>query len=135
MANTRGNKIVIDTGVKSLDIIRDGENVGVFRFNPSDYDEAMRHAGIVSELEEKQSEYITKAKALDESGTAKDKVDFLAGFTRDMRDKIDSVYGDGTSDMLFGDALVIEAVLSFFNQLKPFYAEASTARKQSALKK
>lgn len=138
MANTSKklpNKLIIDTGVKRIDIIRNGENVGVFTFNPTDYVEAQKHANIITELEQQQKEYAAKAAELDKNGTDKEKIDFFVDFLGGFLEKIDDVYGDGTSDMLFGGALDIDAILSFFKQLQPFYAEASEQRKAKALKK
>lgn len=125
----------IDTGNISLDIIRDGTIVGVFQFNPTDIVQAKKHAEIVEELERNQTEILAKAKELDEHGTKLDSTKFMEDFVVDIRGKIDAVYGAGNSDMLFGDCLNVDNIISFFEQLQPYYAEASKKRKAKYQKK
>jgi hypothetical protein len=55
------NELHISTGSVRLDIIRDGENVGVFKFNPKDISEAQRYSEVVTEMEKKRVTYLEKA--------------------------------------------------------------------------
>lgn len=136
MANkNKPEQIIIDTGEKKIDIVRNGKKVGIFVFHPADYAEAQRHANIIVELEQQQAEYGEKAAKLEETGSDSEKIDFFVEFLQGILHKIDVVYGDGTSAMLFGGVLDIDAILSFFQQLQPYYQEASEARKNRVLKK
>lgn len=127
------NCIEIETSVITIPVKRNGVEVGVFMFNPHDFAEAERHANIVDELEKQQKEYEEMAKKLDKDGTPKEVINFFACFIRDILKKIDNVYGEGTSNILFGSALDMTAVLSFFRQIKPYYEAASEERKQKAM--
>lgn len=122
-------EILINTGRIELDIKRDGKKVGVFTFNPSDINETKKHAKIVEDLEESQKEQLDRIKEIDDHGSTLDSVTFMEEFTKDICNKIDVIYGDGTSDMLFGDCLNVDTIISFFNQLQPYYASASEMRK------
>lgn len=123
-------ELLINTGKIELDINRDGEKVGVFSFNPTSLDESKKHAEIVEKLENGQEELTKKAKELDKSGTELERIDFMKEFVTDMRDKIDEVYGEGTSELCFGNCYSAEVITDFFVQLKPYYEEASKKRKE-----
>lgn len=120
----------INTGVIELGIIRDGKEVGTFTFNPTNLDESRKHAEIVEKLEREQAEQLEKAKALDEHGTNMERIDFIKGFVADMRNKIDEIYGEGTSEVIFGDCYSAEVITDFFVQLTPYYESASRKRKE-----
>lgn len=122
-------KLQIDTGLIELEIERDGKKVGVLIFNPASLDESRKHAEIVEKLENGQAELMKKAKELDVNGTDVERIDFMKDFVTDMRNKIDAVYGDGTSDMCFGNCYSAEVITDFFVQLKPYYEKASKDRK------
>lgn len=122
-------KLQINTGLIELDIERDGKRIGVFSFNPTNLDESKKHAEIVEKLEKEQPAQLAKAKELDENGTGLERIDFMKEFVTDMRGKIDDVYGEGTSEMCFGDCYNAEVITDFFVQLKPYYEKASSERK------
>lgn len=122
-------KLQINTGVIELDIERDGKKVGKFSFNPTNLSESRKHAEIVDKLEKEQTAQLAKAKELDENGTSFERIDFMKEFVTDMRNKIDEVYGEGTSEMCFGDCYSAEVITDFFVQLKPYYKKASAERK------
>ena len=122
------NELHISTGAVRLDIIRDDENVGVFKFNPKNLAEAQRYAEVVSEMEKKKVEYLEKAKTLDAENDTKGKIDFLIEYVKEMRNDIDKIYGEGTSDLVFGDTLDIDMFFDFIEGLAPYYKKASSER-------
>lgn len=129
------SELHISTGAVRLDIIRDGENVGVFRFNPKDIAEAQRYSEVVTEMEAKRVEYLQKAREIDAENDVKKKIDFLVGFVQDMRADIDKIYGEGTSDLAFGDTLDIDMFFDFIEGLAPYYKKASSERTAKYKKK
>lgn len=122
------NELHISTGAVRLDIIRDGENVGVFKFNPKDISEAQRYSEVVTEMENKRVKYLEKAKTLDAENDIKAKIDFLAEYVKEMRNDIDKIYGEGTSNLAFGDTLDIDMFFDFIEGLAPYYKKASSER-------
>ena len=109
------DEIRISSGAKSVNIVRDGERVGVFTFNPKDVKEAQRHSEIVAEMEVKREKYIKKAMDLDKANDA-------------QHNDIDRIYGDGTSKMVFGDTLELDMISDFLRSLTPYYKKASEER-------
>lgn len=130
VTDIKKDEIIIDDGVIELDINRGGKVVGVFRFNPSDLEESERHARITEEIEKNHEEQAAKAKEIDEKGSTLDGIEYLKNFVVDMHDKIDCVYGSGTSKLLFGECKSIDMIVSFFNQLQPYYEKASQKRRE-----
>lgn len=122
------SQLQISTGAVKLDIIRDGENVGVFKFNPRDIGEAQRYGKVVAEMESKKVDYLKTAVELDESDDVGSKIDFLAEYVGDLRKDIDKIYGEGTSQLVFGNALNIDMFFDFLSSLAPYYKQASSER-------
>lgn len=118
-----------NSGKIELKINRDGNIVGLFTFNPYNLKESQKHAEIVENIEKEQPELLKKAKNVDENGTALESINFRLEFIEDLREKIDNVYGEGTSELLFGDCYSEEMIIDFFEQLKPYYEKASKERK------
>lgn len=129
------DEIRISSGAKSVNIVRDGKNVGVFTFNPKDVKEAQRHSEIVAEMEVKREKYIEKATELDKGNDTQAKIDFLAEFIADIHNDIDKVYGSGTSKMVFGDTLELDMISDFLRSLAPHYTKASEERTAKYKKK
>ena len=127
--------ILISSGAKSVNIVRDGEKVGVFTFNPKDVKEAQRHSEIVAEMEVKREKYIEKATELDKGNDVQAKIDFLAEFIADIHNDIDKVYGSGTSKMVFGDTLELDMISDFLRSLAHHYTKASEERTAKYKKK
>jgi len=116
----------IDTGVKRV-VINDGPEF--IEFNPSDLIFVEKFYHIMKLLEEKQTEYrvkyegLSKDQALGSDGVPTNMPEAMA-LMREicifMRAQIDKLIGEGTSQKVFGDALVLEAIIQFFNGLMPF---------------
>ena len=122
------DEIRISSGAKSVNIVRDGEIVGVFTFNPKNLAEAQRYTEVVSEMEKKRVEYLERAKTLDAENDIKGKIDFLIEYVKEMRNDIDKIYGEGTSNLGFGDTLDIDMFFDFIEGLAPYYKKASSER-------
>ena len=129
------DEIRISSGAKSVNIVRNGEKVGVFTFNPKDVKEAQRHSEIVAEMEVKREKYIEKATELDKGNDVQAKIDFLAEFIADIHNDIDKVYGSGTSKMVFGDTLELDMISDFLRSLALHYTKASEERTAKYKKK
>jgi len=109
----------------------------VIEFNPSDIAFAERFYALLKEFDHKQAEYRQRAEeldavaGLDELGIPKRTPEGLA-LLRDiciyMREKVDYLFGAGTSQKAFGDALEIELFEQFFNGVAPFIQKARSER-------
>lgn len=117
----------INTGGIRLCINDDPERV--ISFNPEDLSFVERFYALLGDFEEKEKEYKAKAEVLqpdeetDEFGIPKNfgSVLTLLHETCDfMREKIDSVFGSGTSQMAFGDANTLDMFEQFFTGITPF---------------
>ncbi|MGX8711628.1 MAG: hypothetical protein ACQGTM_15455 [bacterium] len=105
----------------------------VIAFNPTDISFAERFYSLLSEFEEKEKEYQQKVEALknnveiDAFGIPKNFGPALAllretsGF---LREKIDDVFGAGTSQAAFGDANTLDMFEQFFGGITPFVQKA-----------
>jgi hypothetical protein len=121
----------INTGEIRLCVNDDPDRV--IAFNPTDISFAERFYGLLSEFEEKEKEYRHKAEALqgnteiDSLGIPKNFGGALAllretcGF---LREKIDEVFGAGTSQAAFGDANTLDMFEQFFTGITPFVQKA-----------
>lgn len=129
------DSIRIDAGIKRVMINDDPDRV--LEFNPSDVGWVERFYSLIGDFEAQQEAFERRAEAVD----ADDAVDQLglpanAGarlqFMRDlvgyMHDKIDGLFGDGTAQMLFGEAMSIEMVLQFFEGITPHIASERESR-------
>jgi hypothetical protein len=118
------DSLQINTGEKRIPIVRDGESVGEIVFNPSDVVWVERFYKIVSEFQITLTDYQTRYKALEKDKDGKPvQVDVSLALLHDactyVREKIDYVFGSGTSQLVFGDAMVIEVFPQFFDGITP----------------
>lgn len=127
------DKISLSTGTKRIAIERDGVVTGELKFNPSDATFAERFYNLYSELTKKLEEYDRKAKALAEQAqadgygvpdNAKEQLDVLLEGCRYLRDKIDELFGAGTSEAAFGDVLDPGLFIQLLTAIMPFFEEA-----------
>ena len=123
----------IRTGQVSLRILDDeGNERGVFSFNPEDVASAKRFMEIRKELVEKRSEFeVKEAQCTDDES----KVDLLNEIVDYFEATIDGCFGEGSSKLLFGEAKTLAMFSDFFDGIAPYYAEASKKRKAKYLKK
>jgi hypothetical protein len=118
--------IRIDTGVKRV-TINDGPEY--LEFNPSDIIFAEKFYRLINEFENKKVEYLARAEEIDKNtekdsnGIAKNIPEGLAlmheicNFTEE---RIDSLFGEGSSKKLFGEALSLNMFEQFFTGITPF---------------
>lgn len=127
----------IDTGVKKIAIQRDDQPECFIEFNPSDVAFAERFYALLGDFEGKlkdfqvRSEEIDKNADLDGRGIPVNLPERLA-LTRDacmfIRGKIDDLFGPGTSQAVFGDALTLDMFTQFFEGITPFIKVARTEK-------
>ena len=125
----------INTGEKRIAINGDPERVIVF--NPSDVRFAERFYGLIKEFEDKLKEYQPRSEEIeihqdvDENGVPlnlPDKLALMREVCEYMRSKIDELFGAGTSQKAFGDALVLGVFEQFFVGITPFIQAARTEK-------
>lgn len=127
----------IDAGVIRITVNDDPNRV--ISFNPEDVLFAEKFYNLLQEFQEKQKEYeirlneIKAAEVLDETGIPKNLSDTLTVVEEIcdfMRNKIDEVFGAGTSNVAFGEAKSLTMIEQFFQGIVPFI-QAGRAQKLS----
>ena len=123
---------VLNTGVKRIAIFEnetdEAEGIeprGIFKFNPTDVTEARKIMELQSTYEQEKEEYVAKEKACE---TELDKFKVLEEFAQMYRNKLDYIYGNGTTQALFGDSLTYDMFGQFFEMITEQYAEYSKKR-------
>ena len=128
----------ISTGEKRIPITRDGQSVGELVFNPSDAMFAEKFYKIFDEFKTTLTEYQARYDAL-EKDSDDAPVDTEAGLRliHDtcvyVREKIDYVFGAGTSQIVFGDVLKMDIFYQFFDGVLPFIKAARNEKLASYL--
>jgi hypothetical protein len=127
--------IRIETGVKTLMVNDDPTRV--ISFNPGDVAFAERFYQLLKDFEVKQVEYQKRADELDarqgvdEFGAPANLADGIA-LMRDicnfLRERIDHLFGTGTSKAAFGDAMSLEMFEQFFAGIMPYIQKARSAK-------
>ena len=105
----------------------------VIEFNPEDLSFAERFYSLLSEFEAKEKEYQAQASELNKNtevdgyGIPKNfgaSLDLLHETCTYLRKKIDSVFGEGTSQKAFGTANTLTMFEQFFVGLTPYVQHA-----------
>lgn len=128
------DSIKIDVGIKRV-CINDDET-RVIEFNPTDVTFAERFYSLVRDFDAKQADYLARAEAIQtddvESGLA-----LLHEICDYMRGQIDFLFGEGSSQAAFGEALSLDAIGQFLEGITPFiqFARAEKLAKYSPQKK
>ena len=135
--------ITIDTGTKRITINDDPDRV--LEFNPSDVLFAEKFYALLAEFETQMENYRTQiaaaeaVTATDEKGlpiNAAARIALVRETCEYVRSKIDFLFGEGTSEMVFGDVLNLDVFTQFFAGIIPFIQEArSEAVKKYAVPK
>ncbi|MDD2921474.1 MAG: hypothetical protein PHQ36_04240 [Anaerolineales bacterium] len=124
----------IDTGEIRLAVNDDPERV--IAFNPKDVVFVERFYALFGEFEKKMNEYETRAHILDrqqdvdEHGMHKNAAARLALMRESCeyaRKKIDNLFGDGTSQKAFGNAMTFDVFHQFFDGITPFIKKTRIA--------
>jgi len=131
------DSLQITTGEKRIPIVRDGQNVGEIVFNPSDVLFAERFYKLIGEFDTRFAEYQEKAKTL-VAVTEKDKHDFPINtdaqieLTKEVcvyiKERIDILFGAGTSQIVFGDVLNVDMFGDFFTGIQPHIQKARSEK-------
>ncbi len=123
--------IRIDTGEVRL-LINDDEN-RVIAFNPNDISFLEAFFELLEDFEKKEKEFRNEERVLnankdvDKHGFPKNikgKIALNRKICRYMREKVDSVFGEGTSDTAFGKANTMDMFSQFFDGVTPFIKSA-----------
>jgi hypothetical protein len=125
----------IDTGTKRIMINDDPNNV--LEFNPADVAFAEAFYQLMKNFEEKQVEYSARAEALDKNKAVdstgvpinfQEGMELLREINIFMRGEIDILFGAGTSQKLFGNAVNLQMFTQLFEGITPFIASARVAK-------
>jgi len=120
------DSLQVRTGQVSLHILDDdGEERGIFRFNPEDIECAKRLVELQSIISQKNEEFIQRNK---ECTTAEERLALLSDTVSYYRSIIDDCFGIGTSDIVFGNANTLSMFTDFIDGITPYYAKASKER-------
>lgn len=127
----------IETGKVEIQVKRDGKEQGVISFDPSDILFAEKFYRLISEFEMKMVEYQGRSEKIDsESGVDEngipvnfsERVELLKDVSAFMREKIDILFGEGTSQIAFGDYVGLDMLSQFFNGVTPFIRKTRQAK-------
>lgn len=120
------DSLQVRTGQVSLRILDDnGDERGIFTFNPTDIESTKRIIGLREVITQKQEEYIEADK---EMKTAEERINLLSEIVNDLRDTVDKCFGEGTSQTVFGDAHSLSMFNDFIEGITPYYQKASDQR-------
>lgn len=123
------NSIRIDTGSIRLQINDGPDHI---EFNPKDVLFIERFYGLARALETKSTEYQRRSDELGLEQAGEDEMleKMPAGLVllreacEFMRAEIDTVFGEGTSQKLFGDVLALDMISNFLDAITPYIQEA-----------
>jgi len=118
----------INLGNVSLKIVDENNNEkGIFTFNPNDINTANKFFDLLAELDIKKEEFTKR-----ESELAEDDIKGKLALTLEVIDyfenKIDNIFGSGSSELIFGQTKSIDMFKDFFEGLMPYYQKASQNR-------
>ena len=120
------DSLQVRTGQISLRILDDeGEERGIFRFNPEDIESAKRVIALQDEITTKMEEFTKRDEACT---TAEERVALLSETVSYFRNIIDNCFGAGTSDLVFGTAHTLSMFTDFIEGITPYYTKASAER-------
>ena len=122
----------INTGIVSLAIMRDGKDTGTLSFNPTDTLFAERFYALLGELQKSLNDYKARGielskKGFDQDGVpvnVEEQIAMQIQLCNYLREKIDKIFGEGTSQKLFGEVRNLEIYQQFFDGILPFFQQA-----------
>ena len=123
----------IDTGVKSIEIIRDGEHVGDVKFSTSD-------PALLARLRtvSKKAEEIQASANLSDTADIDAALDEAIRIDKETRDLLDWAFGAPVSDVVFGDSFCfttsagVTAMEQFLAGIMPIVEESFSAEVAAA---
>jgi hypothetical protein len=129
------DSLKINTGIKRIMINDDPDNI--ITFNPSDVAFAERFYSLISEFEGKLAEFKARSEAIDANTEVdindipvnlQDRLDLMRDACIYIRERIDHLFGDGTSQKVFGDVLNLDCFTQFFEGITPFIQTARSEK-------
>lgn len=133
------DSLVLTTSEKRITITRDGANVGTVVFNPEDVTFAERFYKIMGEFQERYNEFSQRAKVIDANQTLDtdglpvntgERIAFLKDACQYFRERIDILFGIGTSQVAFGDVMELEIFPQFLQGIAPYIQQARASKLQ-----
>jgi hypothetical protein len=121
------DSLQINTGEKHIAI--NGDENRVIVFNPTDVIFAEKFYNLVGDFENKLTEYQRRGEVIDENQVTDKKgvpsnLDERLALLREVceyvRERIDHLFGIGTSQKAFGDTLSLDVFQQFFTGITPF---------------
>jgi hypothetical protein len=125
----------IDSGLKRVAI--NGDPDRVIEFNPKDVLFMERFYELIREFETKEAEFSERAAQLEQDdavdsyglpANAAERIDLMKDICTFLRERIDRVFGSGTSEKAFGDALGLDMFEQFFTGITPFIETARSEK-------
>lgn len=116
----------IRTGEVRIRILDDrDEERGIFKFNPEDIETTKKFLNVQKEFEVKQKEFLDKSEMCT---TPDEKIELLSEIVDYLKTTIDDCFGQGSSQILFGDSCSLTMFEDFFEGITPYYEQASKTR-------
>jgi len=108
-----------------------GDENRIIEFNPNDILFTERYYAMYAEFRKKQTELEAKAKELETGELDVDgmpinldqQIEFMKQTCQFVYEKIDGLFGPGTSQKAFGDALDFEMIGQFFEGISPYFSK------------
>lgn len=120
------DSLKISTGRVRLQIVDEaGNQRGIFSFNPTDVESAKRILEIQKDYEVKVKEFSAK---IDTADTIDEKIALMNEIVTYFKSIIDDCFGEGSSQILFGDEKSLDMFYDFFEGITPYYEKASKER-------
>ena len=102
----------IKTGKVGIVILDDfGNERGIFKYNPEDLGVGKRMSELIQKIKQESSE---NEKREAECKTGEERMLLLEEICSNYRKEIDNIWGQGSSDILFGDAVCTSMFDDFF---------------------
>lgn len=123
----------INIGSNEIQLTVNGDENRMIRFNPNDLNFVDKFLRLTEDLGAKQAEYVKKAEELDAAknggtNTMKAGLELLKEICGYFREKIDEVFGPGTSQAAFGDTMSLDMFEDFFAGIAPMIQKARSAK-------
>lgn len=98
----------------------------VIAFDPEDVGFVNRYFELVDFIEKKQEEYLKAAAEIDKLEGNKERQGFKLFQTmcEDIKGQIDYVFGEGTSQTVFGNSIRLDMFTQFLNGIVPYIQKA-----------
>ena len=136
--NTNGiQSLNIDLGEIRLAV--NGDESKILAFNPYDVDFTERFYSLIGKVDEVQKRYEVIAAELDGNtetdayGMKKNQPEIFKmrrDICTELRAELDGVFGEGVSDMCFGNTNTLEMFEAFFTAITPFVERSRTSKIQ-----